>query len=114
MIEHLKTQNEIRLTDDTSLAYQQSKGEESFQAYMSDLTDMQEHVLPYLQTFCSLTKKAPEREESTPAVTENKGKPAPDVAVNPVTKPNVKGMEEKQEKKSIHERLKINKELIAK
>jgi hypothetical protein len=113
MIGHLKTQNEIRLTDDTSLAYQQSKGEESFQAYMSDLTDMQEHVLPYLQTFCSLTEKAPERKESTPAVTENKGKTAPDVAVKSVAKPNIKGMEEKQEKKSIHERLKINKELIA-
>lgn len=114
MIGHLKVQNEIRLTDDTSLAYQQSKGEESFQAYMSDLTDMQEYVLPYLQTFCSLTEKVPEREESTPAVTENKGKPAPDVSTKSAVKPKVKGMEEKQEKKPIHERLKINKELIAK
>ena len=37
--------------------------EESFQAYMADLTDMQEHVLPYLQSFCSLEEKAPERVE---------------------------------------------------
>lgn len=117
IIGHLKTQNEIRLTDESSLAYQQSKGEELFQAYMSDLTDMQEHVLPYLQSFCSLTEKAPEREESTPAVTESKDTPAPsvpDTALKSFAMPQTKGLKEKQGKKSIHERLKINKEMIAK
>ena len=27
------------------------------QKYMEDLTDMQNHVLPYLQSFCSLEEK---------------------------------------------------------
>ena len=29
----------------------------SIQKYMEDLTDMQNHVLPYLQSFCSLEEK---------------------------------------------------------
>lgn len=49
------------LDDESWLNYQKAKGEESFQAYMADLTDMQEHVLPYLQSFCSLEERAPER-----------------------------------------------------
>jgi hypothetical protein len=85
IVSHLKVQNEIRMTDESSLSYQQSKGKESFQAYMGELTDMQEHVLPYLQSFCSLEEKTPEHETVSP--------PAP--------------------KTSIHERLKINKEMIA-
>ena len=28
-----------------------------FQKYMEDLTDMQNHVLPYLQSFCNLEEK---------------------------------------------------------
>lgn len=47
--------------DESWLSYQKSKGEETFQAYMAELTDMQEHVLPYLQSFCSLEEKGPER-----------------------------------------------------
>ena len=33
---------------------QKGKGNEEYQKYMEDLTDMQNHVLPYLQSFCSL------------------------------------------------------------
>ena len=32
-------------------------GKGEYQKYMEDLTDMQNHVLPYLQSFCSLEEK---------------------------------------------------------
>ncbi|MCI6431655.1 MAG: hypothetical protein MSA72_12455 [Lachnospiraceae bacterium] len=51
----------MKLYDESWLNYQKAKGEESLQAYMADLTDMQEHVLPYLQSFCSLEERAPEK-----------------------------------------------------
>ena len=39
------------------LVIRKEKGNEEFQKYMEDLTDMQNHVLPYLQSFCSLEEK---------------------------------------------------------
>lgn len=36
----------------------ENKGNEEFQKCMEDLTDMQNHVLPYLQSFCSLEEKS--------------------------------------------------------
>ena len=63
IVSQLKNQNEMKLHDESWMNYQRGKGEESFQAYMADLTDMQEHVLPYLQSFCSLEEKAPEKVE---------------------------------------------------
>ena len=53
----LKLQNEMRLTNESWINYQKGKGNEEFQKYMEDLTDMQNHVLPYLQSFCSLEEK---------------------------------------------------------
>lgn len=50
-------QNEMKLTDESWISYQQGKGNEEYQKYMEDLTDMQNHVLPYLQSFCSLEEK---------------------------------------------------------
>jgi len=47
-------QNEMKLTDESWISYQQGKGNEEYQKYMEDLTDMQNQVLPYLQSFCSL------------------------------------------------------------
>ena len=38
-------------------ATSKEKGNEEYQKYMEDLTDMQNHVLPYLQSFCSLEEK---------------------------------------------------------
>ena len=43
-------QNEMKLTDESWISYQQGKGNEEYQKYMEDLTDMQNHVLPYLQS----------------------------------------------------------------
>ena len=60
IVSQLKSQNEMKLHDESWMNYQKAKGEESFQAYMADLTDMQEHVLPYLQSFCSMEERAPE------------------------------------------------------
>jgi len=40
----------MKLTDESWISYQQGKGNEEFQKYMEDLTDMQNHVLPYLQS----------------------------------------------------------------
>ena len=110
IVRQLKNQNEMKLHDESWLNYQKGKGEESFQAYMADLTDMQEHVLPYLQSFCSLEEKAPEKSvepatlsksEVEAGKTKTSGKNEKVKPVEPV-------------KKSIHERLKINKEIIVK
>ena len=49
IISQLKMQNEMKLTDESWISYQQGKGNEAYQKYMEDLTDMQNHVLPYLQ-----------------------------------------------------------------
>lgn len=96
IVRQLKAQNEMKLTDESWLDYQKTKGEEAFSSYMADLTDMQEHVLPYLQSFCSLEEKTPEKESGE---VKKEGKAEKSVQGKP---------------KSIHERLKINKELIAK
>lgn len=57
ILSQLKMQNEMKLTDESWISYQQGKGNEEYQKYMEDLTDMQNHVLPYLQSFCSLEEK---------------------------------------------------------
>lgn len=96
IVRQLKAQNEMKLTDESWLDYQKTKGEEVFTSYMADLTDMQEHVLPYLQSFCSLEEKTPEKE-----VMEVKKEGKAEISLP-------------EKPKSIHERLKINKELVAK
>ena len=87
---------------------------------MADLTDMQEHVLPYLQSFCSLEEKAPERVEGAVQLSVDGEKKLAERAVfdkGALKQGSLfesKKTMEKKEKKSIHERLKINKEIIAK
>lgn len=120
IVSQLKNQNEMKLHDESWLNYQKGKGEESFQAYMADLTDIQEHVLPYLQSFCSLEEKAPERVEGAVQISVDGEKKLAERAVSDkgALKQGslVEGKKtmEKKEKKSIHERLQINKEIIAK
>lgn len=110
IVSQLKNQNEMKLHDESWLNYQKAKGEESFQAYMADLTDMQEHVLPYLQSFCSLEEKAPEK--SVEQTTVSKSEMEAGKIITSVKNEKSKTVE--TAKKSIHERLKINKEIIAK
>ena len=116
LLSQLKLQNEMRLTDESWINYQKGKGSEEFQKYMEDLTDMQNHVLPYLQSFCSLEEKGVQerREQQVMAKKESRA-----IAVTGVEKSaNVKdaGKEERksvpQKKPSIHERLEINKKII--
>lgn len=110
IVSQLKNQNEMKLHDESWLNYQKGKGEESFQAYMADLTDMQEHVLPYLQSFCSLEERAPERSVEPTAVSKSEMEAGKTIA----SVGNEKSKTVETVRKSIHERLKINKEIIAK
>lgn len=120
IVSQLKNQNEMKLHDESWLNYQKAKGEESFQAYMADLTDMQEHVLPYLQSFCSLEEKAPEKVEGVAKSTVQGERRELGIVVTDkgalkqgTLSADVRDAD-KKEKKSIHERLKINKEIIVK
>ena len=120
IVSQLKNQNEMKLHDESWLNYQKAKSEESFQAYMADLTNMQEHVLPYLQSFCRLEEKAPEKVEGAVQSSVDGEKKLAERAVSDKgalkqgSLIESKKTMEKKEKKSIHERLKINKEIIAK
>ena len=120
IVSQLKNQNEMKLHDESWLNYQKGKGEKSFQAYMADLTDMQEHVLPYLQSFCSLEEKAPEKVEGAVQSSVDGEKKLAERAVSDKGALKQGSLFENEktngnkERKSIHERLKINKEIIAK
>lgn len=115
IISQLKNQNEMKLTDESWLNYQKAKGDETFQAYIADLTDMQEHVLPYLQSFCSLEEKAPEKVEGVAKSTvQGERRGTEKVEVDKGSCYAATKVSDTKERKSIHERLKINKEIIAK
>ena len=127
IISQLKMQNEMKLTDESWISYQQGKGNEEYQKYMEDLTDMQNHVLPYLQSFCSLEEKGVKERREQQVVERNEGKEAvsrADAEANAVVKDTTKtDSKQEQQKKtatgkakklSIHERLEINKRIIQK
>ena len=119
IISQLKMQNEMKLTDESWISYQQGKGNEEYQKYMEDLTDMQNHVLPYLQSFCSLEEEGvkerreqqiAEKNESREAVPRTGGEA--NIAVKDAGKAERKAITGKEKKPSIHERLEINKRII--
>lgn len=62
-IDSINRQVEDRLTDPNWLAYKRNQGQGALDAFVSALTDIQEHVLPHLQSFCSLQERAPEQVE---------------------------------------------------
>ncbi len=130
LMEHLQAEVENHLGSDSWRNYMQQSDPEGFGAYIQSLHDIQEHVLPHLQQFCSLEERAPEA-VSQVDVQEVAAVSAGDkvVAATPVKAPEVKttgrqpdGRQsetrtpkaETKQKKSIHERLKENKERIAK
>ena len=96
------------------------------QKYMEDLTDMQNHVLPYLQSFCSLEEKGVQerreqqiaekqdvltgRERATAETKVKNTKTAGKEALIMWTED--KKVAAKAKKPSIHERLEINKRKI--
>ena len=123
-LSQLKLQNEMRLTDESWINYQKGKGDEEFQKYMGDLTDMQNHVLLYLQSFCSLEEKGVQerREQQVADKKESRSTAAigvdKQVNVKDVEKaerksvPQKKATVGKEKKPSIHERLEINKKIV--
>ena len=124
IISQLKMQNEMKLTDESWISYQQGKGNEAYQKYMEDLTDMQNHVLPYLQSFCSLEEKgvqerreqqvADKKESRVTAVTgvEKQANAKEARKAEKKSVPQKKATVGKEKKPSIHERLEINKKII--
>ena len=125
IISQLKMQNEMKLTDESWISYQQGKGNEEYQKYMEDLTDMQNHVLPYLQSFCSLEEEGVKERREQQIAEKNESReavPRTGVEANTVVKDagkaerkaitEKKTMIGKEKKLSIHERLEINKRII--
>ena len=96
--------------------------------YKEDLTDMQNHILPYLQSFCSLEEKGvQERREQQVAEKRENRVPATQSTVElkaEINREMISGSRstsqkvakvsasEKEKKPSIHERLEINKKKI--
>ena len=125
IISQLKMQNEMKLTDESWISYQQGKGNEEYQKYMENLTDMQNHVLPYLQSFCSLEEEGVKERREQQIAEKNESReavPRTGVEANTVVKDagkaerkaitEKKTMIGKEKKLSIHERLEINKRII--
>ena len=125
IVSQLKYDNEMKLTDEYWINYQKGKGSEAFQKYMEDLTDMQNHVLPYLQSFCNLEdqgvkerreRQVAEKRENRVSAMQSAGasKAKTMGSVSSSTKQEVTkvSVTEKRKKPSIHERLEINKKKI--
>ena len=124
IVSQLKYDNEMKLTDEYWINYQKGKGSEEFQKYMEDLTDMQNHVLPYLQSFCNLEEKgvkerreqqiADKKESRATAVTgaEKQANVKKVGKAERKSVPQKKATVGKEKKPSIHERLEINKKII--
>ena len=92
---------------------------------MEDLTDMQNHVLPYLQSFCSLEEEGVKERREHQIAEKNESREAvpragveANTAVKDAGKAERKAITEKktmigkEKKLSIHERLEINKRII--
>ena len=125
IVSQLKYDNEMKLTDEYWINYQKGKGSGEFQKYMEDLTDMQNHVLPYLQSFCNLEEKGVKERREQQIAERNEGgvdERGTGTEVNAVVKDAGKvdrkltqqkqAVAGKDKKLSIHERLEINKKII--
>ena len=125
LLSQLKLQNEMKLTDESWISYQQGKVNEEYQKYMEYLTDMQNHVLPYLQSFCSLEEKGVKDRREQQIAERNEGRAdergtstETNAVVKDAGKADRKPVQQKQavagkdKKLSIHERIEINKRII--
>ncbi len=93
IISQLKMQNEMKLTDESWLSYQKGKGNEEFQKYMEDLTDMQNQVLLYLQSFCNLEESGVKERREQQVTERNEGSeavPRAGIVANTVVKDTAK------------------------
>lgn len=126
ILSQLKLQNELKLTDESWIGYLKNKGNEEFQKCMEDLTDMQNHVLPYLQSFCSLEEKSVQEKQKRQVAEKQDSRVEASRAANVTKGDNDKAVKKvvssmqteknkattKAKKPSIHERLEINKRKI--
>lgn len=86
-------QNEMKLTDECWLSYQKGKGNEEFQKYMEDLTDMQNQALLYLQSFCNLEENGVEERREQQVMERNEGSeavPRAGIVANTIVKDTAK------------------------
>ena len=111
ILENLQKEVEEHLNSQTWLDYKKAQGAESFQNYVAELHDTQEHVLPYLQQYLSLEERGSIDilEEGTKEVSSGKESKA----VIP-TKPAKEKTIDEVSKKSIHARLQEKKNELAK
>ena len=126
ILSQLKLQNEMKLTDESWLSFMKNKGNEEFQKYLEELTDMQDHVLPYLQSFCSLEEKGVQERREQQIAEKQGGLTGRERATAETKVKNTrtawkeasivrtedKNVAAKAKKPSIHERLEINKRKI--
>lgn len=123
LLSHLQAEVENHLGSDSWREYMQQSDPEHIGEYMQTLQDTQEHVLPYLQQFCSLEERAPAvvvETESHEAVSTPAGEKAPvtkpakaQTSISDGRKSESQVPKAGEQKKSIHERLKENKERIS-
>lgn len=105
IVKSIQEQTEEKMSDASWLDNIRSKGEEIYQSYMTELADIQEYVLPYLQQFITL----PERETILQPSQEAKAvRNARTAILNAGT---TKQMDVK--KLSIHERIERNREILS-
>lgn len=103
IVESIREQTEEKMSDTSWLNNIRSKGEEIYQSYMTELADIQEYVLPYLQQFVIL----PEREMISQSAQVIKKDGSVRCVVSNV------GIKKQNEKKlSIHERIERNREIL--
>jgi hypothetical protein len=101
LVSSMKAQLEMQRQDDSWIAYRKSMNKESYEAYQEEMTDMQEHILPYLQSYCSVQERQPEKTTAT----EKKE--------NAASMKQASTPQQPKEKPSIHERLQRNKEMLS-
>jgi hypothetical protein len=101
LVSSMKAQIEMQRQDDSWIAYRKSTNKESYEAYQEEITDMQEHILPYLQSYCSVQERQPAKTTAT----EKKEKAA---SMKQASTP-----QQPKEKPSIRERLQRNKEMLS-
>lgn len=103
IVSHLKMDIEMKLTDESWIRYQKGRGEEAYSAYLADMTNLQENVLPYLQQFVALEEQHPITSKEPVVVDQDAAKKKAGVK---------KEQNVNADKLSIHERLARNKEKI--
>ncbi len=103
IVQSIKEQTEEKLSDVSWLDNIRSKGEEIYQEYMMELTDIQEYVLPYLQQFVTMPERESLKHKKTEIIVDKKA----GSVVNHIQ------AQKEGKKLSIHERIERNREILA-